>query len=308
MVRQPSLLRSSLVRALPFVILGALPAGCVVSSANNSRYVEREEKRFSVDGKPDVKLLTRDGSIEIRSWDRQEVQVVVEKRAFSKQGAAAIEVTSSQDGNRVSVEVKLPRENGEKLFGLFWGGNARLIVSLPATSNIQALTGDGSIDLEGVSGEISLRSGDGSIRARRASGTVAARSGDGSIRLDDVNGAIEANTSDGSIGVTGALTALRARSGDGSIAIHARDGSTTGADWDVSSGDGSLVVEVPEGFGAELDARTGDGGIHLDGVTLSNVAGDFSRNHRNGRMGDGGRAMRLRTGDGSITVRRISAR
>src|SRR4051812_42011496 len=93
MVRQPSLLRSSLLRMLPFVIAGILPAGCVVSSADGNRYVDREEKRFSVDGKPDVKLLTGDGSIEIRSWDRQEVQVVVEKRAFNKQTAAAIEVT-----------------------------------------------------------------------------------------------------------------------------------------------------------------------------------------------------------------------
>jgi Putative adhesin len=296
---------TSLLRVLSLAVAGGLPAGCIVSSADG-RYVQRDEKRFVVEGKPDVKLSTRDGSIEIRSWDHPEVLVVIEKHAFSKEAAAGIEVSSSQDGNHVSVEVKLPRE--EKL-GWFWGGlgSAKLIVSLPAASDVQATTGDGSIDLEGVGGAISLRSGDGSIRARGVSGTLAARSGDGSIRLDDIKGAIDANTGDGSIAVAGAFSGVRARSGDGSVAVHAQAGSATETDWDISSGDGSVSLEIPETFGAELDARTGDGGVRLEGITLSNVSGDLGRNRAAGRLGAGGRALRVRTGDGSIHLRRVSA-
>src|SRR5262245_43498557 len=156
---------ASVLRLLPLVIVGPLSAGCVVSGAEG-RYIEREEKRFSMeekDGKPDLKLSTRDGSIEIRSWDRPDVLVVVEKRAFSTQAAAAMTISSSQDGNRVTVDATVP--HGEKLSGWFWGGfgSAKLIVSVPAASDIQATTGDGSIVLEGVRGTLSLRSGDGSI-------------------------------------------------------------------------------------------------------------------------------------------------
>lgn len=300
---------ASVLRLLPLVIVGTLPAACVISGAEG-RYVENEEKRFSMDekaGKPEIKLSTRDGAIEVRSWDRPEVLVVVEKHALSKQAAAAIDVVSSQDGNHVSVDVTMSRR--DSLSGLFWGGlgSAKLIVSLPATSDVQAATGDGSIDLQGVRGTISLRSGDGSIQAREASGTLAARSGDGSIRLDGITGAVDVNTGDGSIAVSGVFTGVRARSGDGSVAVHAQAGSATEAEWDISSGDGSITLEVPESFGAELDARTGDGRVHLDGVTLSNVSGTIAQNRANGRLGTGGHAMRVRTGDGSISIKRVSA-
>jgi DUF4097 and DUF4098 domain-containing protein YvlB len=297
-------LPASFLRALSVVVVGTLQAGCVISGAEG-RYVEREERRFPVDGKPDVKLMTRDGAIEVRSWDRSEVLVVIEKHTFSKQAVAAIRVESDQNGSQVSVDVKIARET---LSGLFWGntGSAKLIVSVPASSDIQSTTGDGAIDLDGIGGTISLRSGDGSISARNASGTLAARSGDGSIRLDAVKGAVDVNTGDGSIVVNGALTGVRARSGDGSIAVHAQAGSTTDTDWDISSGDGSVTVEVPESFGAELEARTGDGRVHFEGVTLSNVAGEIAPNHANGRLGAGGHAMRVRTGDGSILIKRLS--
>jgi hypothetical protein len=39
-------------------------------------------------------------------------------------------------------------------------------------------------------------------------------------------------------------------------------------------------------------------------VTISNVTGNIGRNTVRGRLGDGGKAVRVRTGDGSITLRR----
>jgi DUF4097 and DUF4098 domain-containing protein YvlB len=306
MTRRP-FLPAPFFRMLPLVTIGAtcvLSAGCVaVSSADGGRFVEREEKRFSVEGKPDVKLSTMDGSIEIRSWDRSDVLVVVEKRALNKQTAAAIQIASNQDGNHISVEAKM---SGERVVSWLWGGfgNAKLIVSLPAASDVQARTRDGSIDIEQVRGVISLRSGDGRIRGRDASGTVSVQTGDGSIKLDGISGTLEANTGDGGVSVAGTLTGLHVRSGDGSIAIHAQRGSSTEADWDISSGDGPVTLEVPDGFGGELDARTGDGRVRLDGVTLSNVDGEFGKSHMKGRLGAGGHAVRVRTGDGSILLRR----
>ncbi|PYQ83022.1 MAG: hypothetical protein DMG03_15655, partial [Acidobacteria bacterium] len=93
-------------------------------------------------------------------------------------------------------------------------------------------------------------------------------------------------------------------SGDGSVRIHAAPGSTAASDWDISTGDGSITLEIPDGFGAELDAHTGDGRIHVNEITLSNVTGEIRRNTVRGRLGSGGSAVRLRTGDGSITLRR----
>jgi len=122
---------------------------------------------------------------------------------------------------------------------------------------------------------------------------------------DDVEGALEANTGDGSVRLTGKLTSVRARSGDGSITVQAQPGSTASEDWNITSGDGSVTLELPDGFSADLDAHTGDGGVHLDGVTVSNVTGALGRNSARGQLGSGGKSLRVRTGDGSITLRRF---
>jgi hypothetical protein len=289
------------------VSLFALPlsVGCVnISGSDLGRFVQRDEKRFIVDGKPEVVLSTFDGSIEIRSWDGPDVLVIVEKRAATQSAAASIEVLSAQQGNRVSVDVRMPAH----LHGWNWlggGGSARLIVSVPASSDVRATSGDGSIDLEHVNGAIALRSGDGSIHATSASGNLTVNTGDGSINLDGVDGTLEATTGDGSVKVTGKLTSVRARTGDGSITVHAQPGSSASADWDLASGDGSVTLEIPEGFSADLDAHTGDGGINLNGVSVTNVTGAISRNTVKGQLGSGGRSLHVRTGDGSITLRRF---
>jgi len=274
--------------ALPAALTALLAApGCVdIVGADLNRYVERDEKHFAVSGKPDVVLTTFDGSIEVRPWDKADVQVVIEKRGRDHDDVAAIEVKAEQQGDRIEISVKEPRRDHDGFNLHFHNRSARLIVSVPAASNIAAKSGDGSIDIERVAGRVQLRSGDGSIRGRMLGGDVEANTGDGSIKLD------------------GKLTGLRVHTGDGSVTIHADPGSSPDTDWDIVTGDGSVTLAVPDGFDAELDAHTGDGGIHMRDVTLSNVTGKISRNTVRGRLGDGGHAVRVRTGDGSITLRR----
>jgi DUF4097 and DUF4098 domain-containing protein YvlB len=274
--------------ALPAVLAALLVApGCVdIVGADLGKYVERDEKHFAVSGTPDVTLATFDGSIEIRPWDKPDVQVVIEKRGRDKDDVAAIEVHAEQTGNHVEITVTEPKRDHVGFNLHFINRSAKLIVSLPASSDVSAKSGDGSIDIERVAGHVQLRSGDGSIHGRMLGGDVEANTGDGSIKLD------------------GKLTSVRVRTGDGSVTIRADAGSSPAADWDIVTGDGSVTLEVPDGFDAELDAHTGDGGIHMHDVTLSNVTGNIGKNSLRGRLGEGGRAVRVRTGDGSITLKR----
>jgi len=289
-------------------LMGLLAApGCVDivgSDLGSAKYVERVEKTFSVAGKPDVVLSTFDGSIVIRPWDQPDVQVVVEKRGRDKQDISIINVQSSQNGNRIELTVSEPKHSGG--FSLHFNNHrsAKLIVSVPAAADVSARSGDGSIDIERVAGRVQLHSGDGSIRGRSLAGDVNVHTGDGSIKLDGVKGTLNVDTGDGSITLEGTLTSVHARSGDGSVTVNAGPGSAPDADWDITTGDGSVVLAVPDGFGAELDAHTGDGGVRIQDVMLSNVTGNIGRNSVRGRLGSGGRSVRVRTGDGSITVKR----
>src|SRR5262245_40182656 len=302
-MRLPVEMRPVLLTAAAAVLLST--GACVdIVGADLQRYVDRQEKQFSVTGKPDVSLTTFDGSIEIRPWDRQEVQVVIEKRASNKESADEIEIQTDQQGNKIVVDVKVPRHEG---YLHIHHRSAKLIVSIPASSDVMAKSGDGSIDVEGVAGRIELRSGDGSIRARRLDGDVNVHTGDGSIRLESMNGALRVNTGDGGIVADGTFTSVRARSGDGSVRIAAEPGSTVNGDWDISTGDGTVTLAVPDGFNAEIDAHTGDGRIHLQDLTLTNVTGRIGRNTVRGRLGEGGSIVHVRSGDGSITLKRSDA-
>ena len=276
--------RSPNARALPavlvLVVAGSL--GCVdIVGSDIGRYTEHEEKRFTVAGRPEVTLSTFDGSIRVKPWDRNEVEVVVEKRAGSKESAEAIVVDVRQDGDKISVDARVPPSSG--FFHI--GRSASLTVSMPAAGDLTARSGDGSIDVERLNGTLDLHSGDGSIRARSIAGALAVTTGDGSVAVD------------------GKLSSLRARSGDGSVRIDAQERSRAARDWDISTGDGSVTLALPSAFDAELDAHTGDGGIRLQDVTLSNVSGQIGRNSAKGRLGSGGAALHIRTGDGSITLR-----
>jgi len=262
------------------VCLALVSSACLdLAGADLGRYVERQEQHFSVGGRPDVAVSTFDGAVEVRVWDRPDVEVVVEKHASSRESAATIAVEAQQSGNHVSVDVRVPRQSGFHL-----SRSAKLIVLVPAAADLTAKSGDGSIDVERIHGRLDLHSGDGTIKAR------------------SIDGDVTVSTGDGSIDVTGAIGALRARSGDGSITIAASGGDHAG-DWEIDTGDGSVTLSLPKTFGAELDAHTGDGGVRLEDVSVSNVNGEIRRNRVKGRLGEGGRALRIRTGDGSITLR-----
>jgi hypothetical protein len=78
-------------------------------------------------------------------------------------------------------------------------------------------------------------------------------------------------------------------------------------DWSVRTGDGSVVVELPDGFAAEIDAETQDGAVRSElDVMGSSAPADGRRESRRilkGKLGAGGKVLKLRTGDGSIRLR-----
>jgi len=260
---------------------------CVDIVGADFKQVVREEKRFTTSGRPEVVLSTFDGKIEVRPWDKAEVAVTIEKRGRDDADIRAIEVKADQNGNRITVEVRSEKHSsGGMHFGWNFGRSANLIVSVPASSDLNARSGDGSIDVERVTGKIVLHSGDGSIHARELGGDLDVSTGDGSVHVD------------------GSFASLRAHSGDGSVTIQAARASAASGDWDITTGDGSITLQIPDGFSAELDAHTGDGRIRLEDVTVSNVQGELRRNTVRGRLGSGGGPLRIRTGDGSITLRR----
>ena len=268
-----------------FVFTCALCQGCIATLDSQSEIV-REERRFPVKGTPTVRVATFDGNIQIQSWDQPAVLVEIEKRGPTRESVNEIEIKSSQDGDTVAVDVLRPRPMFH-VVGVRSSPKARLIVWVPRRSDVNARSGDGAIDVEHVSGRIDIHTGDGAVTA------------------DEVEGRLLVDTGDGSVNVSGKVSSLRLHTGDGSIVYRALSGIEMADDWEITTGDGSVLIYLPRDFGAELDAHTGDGTIQNDLSFAAGQAGEVSRRTVRGRLGEGGRRLRVRTGDGGIRLRQL---
>lgn len=289
-------------------LMALVLTGCTVN-VNTEGATSSETHTFKVGASPKVTLDTFDGSIEVHSWDRPEVEVIVEKQAQDDTLLQQVVVEQSQDGDAVTLRVRGPAAGGRDgiQIGVIYSPSAKLRVALPKSVTLDIRSGDGSITVEDVTGAVTMRSGDGSIVGMRVSGDVRATTDDGSIRLRETAGKVDVETQDGSVVVSGTLTALRAKTGDGSVRIAAEAGSTITSDWLIDTEDGSVEVRLPEGLSTIVDAATSDGSIRSSYPGLSVPArseddedrGDAGRQLK-ATLGQGGFTLRVRTGDGSI--------
>lgn len=280
----------------------ALGAPACVMNVDHEGTIERVEKRFTVAEIAELHLYTFDGAIEVRSWDRSEVVVQIEKRGQDKDAVAKIEILSEQKGDRLQVEARHTAKSGF-VWGVFHSPSARLIANVPRQTNLTVRTGDGNIVVERVTGKAEIRTGDGSIRMTETAGAVTVETGDGSVTLEDVSGRVEARTGDGPIRLTGTPEFVRARSGDGSILLRIRSGAVMTDDWMVATSDGAVTIELPDGFNAEIEADPSSEGRVRNDLSLASMTGGTRESRPlKGTLGQGGRRLIVRTGDGSIRL------
>jgi hypothetical protein len=267
-------------------------------------HIAREEKRFTVGAMPELRLTTFDGAIEIRSGDAKSVLVEIEKRGPTKEAIEELTVESKQEGDRIEVAVKRPARE-VVIFGIGrMSSTAKLIVTMPPEGTVIARSGDGSIRVDHVRGRLELRTGDGSIRATDIGGQMVLATGDGSVTIDNADGDLDVDTGDGSVSVAGKLGVVKVHTGDGSITFRAEPGTAMKGDWSMTTGDGGISLYLPTDFAAELDAHTGDGSIRNE-LQIAGESGDGERARRTlkGKIGAGGRTLRIRTGDGSVRLK-----
>ena len=251
--------------------------------------------QYTVKGRPDVHVKADDASVRVETGVGSAIDARVTTKGW-RIAPGEVTITESQTGDRVDIEVRLPKGTH---FGM---GNRSIdvVLRMPKEADLEVRTGDGSIVVQPVSGRVSLSTGDGSITADGLQGEISLHTGDGSIRATGLSGRLKADTGDGSMNVRGRFDVLDLRTGDGGITAAAEAGSKVEAAWSLRSGDGSITLRVPEGLGAELDAHTGDGSITVDKPVT--VSGAIREHTVRGPLGPGGLPLQIYTGDGSIRL------
>jgi len=293
--------------ALTTVCLAPFAMGACVVRVDSRDFTAVEVKHFRVDtGAADLSLTTFDGAIDVRGWDRNEVRVDVEKRGSDKALLDQIEVVAEQKGNQITVEARRPSSK-KYAFGMLEtvSRSAKLTASVPAGSNLTITTGHGNVTIERVKGRIELRTSDGTINALDIGGDISARTDSGSVRLESVDGRCDIVTGDGAITLAGRLDLLRARTTDGSLTLKILPGSKVTDTWSLQTDDGNVVMYVPDGLDADIDAEASSGSAKAESTLLSKSDLDRQRHTLRGTLGTGGHIVRLRTSDGSIILKRL---
>jgi DUF4097 and DUF4098 domain-containing protein YvlB len=246
----------------------AIGTGTGTGEGYGGRFTSQESKTFAVSGTPRVNIGTFDGSVVVHGWDKPEVMYVVTKRADEDATLKQIAVKAEQQGSSISI-IASSDENE---------GNAQIEVHVPRQASVHVSSEDGSLNLNGVSGDLTLRTGDGSIQVNNAGGQLQAVTGDGSIAVMGFDGQVEARTGDGSISMDGNFNSVTARTGDGSISLAVPPGSNFTVETNAEN------TVIPEGL------------LLTEDVTPTQRV-------RRWRVGNGGKVFVLNTGDGRIVVR-----
>lgn len=273
-------------------------------------------KSFAVSGRPNVRVETNDGSVRVTSTDSKQVEFRVEYQGYEL--GRNLRVDARQDGDKVELVAQVTGHWG---INFNWGHNSKHLhieVRMPRDGDLQADTGDGSVEASSINGTVNVHTGDGAVKANSLTGTIDLHTSDGSITVDtlkgdirlrtgdgpiearDLDGKVEADSGDGHIRLAGRFEALNVKTGDGSVDTRVLPGSKMATGWILRTGDGSVDIVLPADFQANIDATTGDGHISL-GIPVT-VEGTFSRSEVRGKMNGGGQTLTIHTGDGAIRL------
>jgi DUF4097 and DUF4098 domain-containing protein YvlB len=215
-----------------------------------------------------VSIANINGDVHINVWDQSSVKVDAVKRAYSQQRLSELTIDVTNSADSVQVKTKYPEERNysgrDREDG--WA-SVEYTLTVPRRARLDgAELVNGSLDVEGVQGD---------VHASLVNGTVKASGLGGEVKISTVNGKIEAN-----------VAALEAAKG-----------------VQLSSVNGSIVLIVPSGASADVRASTLHGGISND-FGLNVEDGQFVGHSLNGQIGSGGARIRLTNVNGSIAVKR----
>jgi len=245
-------------------LLGLLSAGLLHAETFRDAYAQTHP----LDAHGMIRIDNTNGAIVIKTWDRPEVSVEVEKRASSEDYLKEIDVAIDSDPHSLSIKTRFPSHPLSWLRN--WGGNqaeVHLVLMVPASVDLNDITlVNGSITIDGVHGAIDVHTINGGIHATGV--------GD-HADLSTVNGTIHAEvTALGSSGhlhlstINGSISVLLAKDAGATFRASTVNGSTScefpirltesshrrGMNGVIGAGGGSIV------------ATTVNGSVHLQSL------------------------------------------
>ncbi len=303
----------------------------------------RDKKTFNVKSGGSLVIDSERGSIDVKSWNKEVVEVEIYKKAdtFTDREAEKIledfEINFEQSGNDVYIKARFRTRSDN-----FFGGNGRRLtvkytVFVPQKYNVDLTTAGGSISVDDLAGNVKSHTSGGSLHFGEITGPVTGKTSGGSITLEGcvgdadiktsggsitiglVNGRVDAHTSGGSIRIEQAKGNVIAKTSGGSIEVKEVmgdiDASTSGGSVTASisrqpqgrcslrTSGGSVNAYIAENIKVNLDASTSGGKVYVDFPIT--IQGEIKRTQLVTPINGGGPELILRTSGGNVNLKKL---
>ena len=171
---------------------------------------------------------------------------------------------------------------------------------------IAGTSSNGSITVTNCNDVIDLKSSNGRITTKDCNGKIVLKTSNGSLNLTNLNGHITANTSNGSVTSSNIIGEMKIGTSNGSIRLDNISGNveatTSNSSVNVamesvsdfvvlSTSNGSLNLSLPSDIGYNVKAK----GNRVETSGLRNFSGRTDNKNLDGRIGDGGPTIDVRT-------------
>jgi len=259
-----------------------------------------DEETFRIARPPAGKLKVENanGKTVVIGEVREDVEVRVTKTARAESEDAAqrllgqIRVLVDEAGDHLHLEVEVPRR---------WNrhGSANLELRVPRDLRVGVFSSNGSLSLEGLRAPVVGRSSSGSICVENVEGDVDVQTSNGKVCCSCTCGRLLARSSNRKIEIGEHRGSVDAMTSNG--LIHASVEALGSDGLILATSNGRIVVELPEKVDADVDMRV-DNGVIRNHRDLDGASGERTGRVR-GRLGRGGVPIRLRTSNGSISLR-----
>ncbi|HKO45575.1 MAG TPA: DUF4097 family beta strand repeat-containing protein [Pyrinomonadaceae bacterium] len=248
-------------------VAGNSPVAGPVQKPRGDELTEEFHQSYPLSPTGRVHISNINGDVHINVWDQNSVKVDAVKRAYSQQrlSEATIDVTNTEDSVKIKTNYPQNRTYGGN--GDNSAASVEYTLTVPRGARLQgAELVNGSLDLEGLQGDVNASLVNGAVKAERLGGAV---------KLSTVNGRIAVNAS----GLENAK----------GVALN--------------SVNGAIELVVPSGAGASVEASTIHGPITND-FGLIEEKGQYVGRNLSGQIGSGGPKVKLNNVNGSINIKR----
>lgn len=257
-----------------------------------------ETLRFAAPASGVLRIDNPNGRTEVIGEDRDDLEVRVVKSARAESQSAArrlvdaIRLATVDTGSALELEVEVPRRWNRR-------GRASLELHTPRGLRVDVSASNGKICVGGLRSSLRARSSNGAVRVDDVVGDVEIHTSNAKVTCSRTAGRLLARSSNGKISLEGHRGSVDASTSNGLIHVSLEDVGPEGAR--LATSNGRIVLELPEKVDADVDLRVDNGFIRNQRSLCRCTRSSSGR--LAGTLGRGGVPIKLRTSNGSISLR-----